>query len=227
MPAARLDRELAAGAVPESSAGLAARATALTSTKIRRELAASLQRILAAAGQPQATMRSPAAAARPARIPVNRAQISQSAVPLAGLASCLATPGPVPVQGMAMLSQLLADGTGPLYHDGRLQQTGSQPASLLPVRCARSALLPVRLLAVTVRAATYRMICAVAGPGSAPVQVAGGRTVLLERFSNVFAICGGGAAGGCTCWWLPSSRGRDARLGGLDGVCAVEQRLAA
>lgn len=117
--AARLDRELAAGTPPESSAGLAARAMTLTSTKIRRELAASLQRILAAAGQPQATMRSPAAAVRPARIPVNRARIRQSAVPLAELASCLAAPGPVHVQGVAMLTQLLADGAGPLYHDGR------------------------------------------------------------------------------------------------------------
>jgi len=47
--AARLDRELAAGTAPESSVGLAARAMALTSAKVRRELAASVQRILAAA----------------------------------------------------------------------------------------------------------------------------------------------------------------------------------
>ena len=117
--AARLDRKLAAGTPPESSAGLAARAMALTSMKVRRALAASLQRILTTAGQPQAAMRSPAAAVRPVRIPINRLRISQSAVPLAELAGCLAAPGPVQVQGVAMLSQLLADGTGPLYHDGR------------------------------------------------------------------------------------------------------------
>jgi hypothetical protein len=117
--AARLDRELAAGTPPESSAGLAARAMALTSAKVRRELAASVQRILAAAGQPQAATLSPAAAVRSARIPVNRARIRQSAVLLAELAGCLAAPGPVPVQGVAMVSRLLADGTGPLYHDGR------------------------------------------------------------------------------------------------------------
>jgi hypothetical protein len=122
--AAELDRELAAGTPPESSAALAARAMALTSAKVRRELAASVQRILAAAGQPQAATPSPAAAVRPARIPVNRARISQSAVPLAELAGCLAAPGPVPVQGLAMVSQLLADGTGPLYHDGRGNDLG-------------------------------------------------------------------------------------------------------
>jgi hypothetical protein len=115
--AARLDRELAAGTPPETSAGLAARAMALTSAKARRDLATSVQRILAAAGQPPTVMLSPAAAVRPARIPVNRARISQSAVPLAHLAERLAAPGPVPVQGVAMVSRLLADGTGPLYRE--------------------------------------------------------------------------------------------------------------
>jgi hypothetical protein len=110
--AARLDRELAAGTSPETSATLAARATVLTSTKARRDLAASVQRILAAAGQPPA---APAAAVRPARLPLNLARITGSAVPLATLADTLAAPGPVPVQGVAMVSQLLADGTGPLY----------------------------------------------------------------------------------------------------------------
>ena len=47
--AARLDRELAEGASPEANATLAARAARLTSTEFRRDLAASLRRILAAA----------------------------------------------------------------------------------------------------------------------------------------------------------------------------------
>jgi hypothetical protein len=111
--ATRLDRELAAGISPETSATLAARATALTSTKARSDLATSVQRILAAAGQPSPG--PPAPADRPARLPLNRAQISGSATPLATLAGTLAAPGPVPVQGVAMVSQLLADGTGPLY----------------------------------------------------------------------------------------------------------------
>ena len=113
--AARLDRELAAGTSPETSATLAARATALTSAKVRRDLAISVQRILAAAGQPPAAPLAPAAAVRPVRLPLNRARIGGSAVPLATLAATLAAPGPVPVQGVAMVSQLLADGTGPLY----------------------------------------------------------------------------------------------------------------
>lgn len=37
------------------------------------------------------------------------------AEPLADLAGLLTAPGPVPAQGVAMMSRLLADGTGPLY----------------------------------------------------------------------------------------------------------------
>jgi hypothetical protein len=114
--AARLDRELAAGMSPEASATLAARALRLTSPGFRRDLATSLQRILAAAGDPPALPRSPATAARPPRIPPRPERVRQSAPLLAALASRLAAPGPVPAQGVATLSQLLADGTGPLYH---------------------------------------------------------------------------------------------------------------
>jgi len=122
--ATRLDRQLAAGASPESSASLAARAIQLTSMTFRRDLATSVRRILAAAGEPPAVVPSRAAAAPPPRLPLSRAQISQLAGPLARLAGYLAAPGPVPVQGVAMASQLLADGTGPLYHPVRGDDLG-------------------------------------------------------------------------------------------------------
>jgi hypothetical protein len=122
--AARLDRELAVGTSPEASVSLAVRAMQLTSTKGRRDLATSVQRILTAAGQPPTAMLSPAAAVRPARIPLSQARISRSAVPLATLADSLTAPGPVSVQGVAMVSQLLADGTGPLYHGARSDDLG-------------------------------------------------------------------------------------------------------
>jgi len=89
----RLDRQLAGGARPEASVLLAARAMFLTSTAYRRALAASLRRIL------------------PAPAP--------AAAELAGLAGSLTGPGPVPARGVAMVSQLLADGGGPLYREGR------------------------------------------------------------------------------------------------------------
>ena len=115
--AARLDRELAGGTSPEASASLAARAIRLTSTHSRRDLAASVQRLLVAAGQPPAILPTPPVAGHPPRVPLRRARISQSALRLAELAGHLVQPGPVPVQGVAMVSQLLADGTGPLYRE--------------------------------------------------------------------------------------------------------------
>jgi len=136
--AARLDRQLAEGTRSESSAILAARAMFLTFVEYRRSLAASLRRILAAAAPvpPDARPRSAAApssagAARPrltagpsaafARqpfLPLRRDRIARSASELAGLADFLAEQGPVPAQGVAMVSQLLADGAGPLYRTG-------------------------------------------------------------------------------------------------------------
>jgi hypothetical protein len=114
--ALRLDRELADGTSPEASASLAARAMRLTSTQFRRDLAVSVQRILVAVGQPSAILPSRPVAGRPLHVPICRVRVSQSAPLLAELAGHLAGPGPVPVQGVAMVSQLLADGTGPLYH---------------------------------------------------------------------------------------------------------------
>lgn len=127
--AARLDRELAEGASPEATPDLAARAIRLTSTEFRRDLAASLQRILAAAGIPAVQARArtgagpalpavvnpPLGAARQPHIPVQRTRVSRSAPALTELAGYLIQPGPVPVRGVAMVSQLLADGAGPLY----------------------------------------------------------------------------------------------------------------
>jgi hypothetical protein len=122
--AARLDRELAGGASPEASAILGTRATQLTSSEFRRDLAAALRRILVTAGEPAPRAGEPAPpataplrAARPLRVPLRTARVSRSAPVLAELASRLLEPGPVPVRGVAMVTQLLADGTGPLYRE--------------------------------------------------------------------------------------------------------------
>jgi hypothetical protein len=113
--AARLDRELARGARPETNAGLAARAVRLTSMRCRRDLVRSLQRILAAV-LPASSRRGPTArVARHPHIPVRRDRISRSASELAELAARLIQPGPVPARGVAMVCQLLTDGGGPLY----------------------------------------------------------------------------------------------------------------
>jgi hypothetical protein len=117
--AARLDRALAEGASPEASVSLAARAARLTSTQFRRDLAASLRRILVAAGEPE-RLAAPAShlsfgVSRSVRVPLGTTRIGRSAPLLAELASRLLEPGPVPARGVAMVTELLADGTGPLY----------------------------------------------------------------------------------------------------------------
>ena len=111
----RLDGELAAGASPESSVRLAARAIQLTSSKSRRDLATSLERVLAAVREQPAGIPTGTRAVHPPRLPLCRARISRSAGPLATLAGYLTAPGPVPVQGVAMVHRLVTNGAGPLY----------------------------------------------------------------------------------------------------------------
>jgi len=121
--AASLDCQLARGARPEANAVLAARAMILTSAGYRRGLAASLQRLTAAAVSPRTRPRPMAAArsagaARQPYVPLRRDRIARSATGLAGLADRLAAREPVPAQGVALVRQLLADGGGPLYRAG-------------------------------------------------------------------------------------------------------------
>ena len=125
--AARLDRALAEGASPESSTSLAARAAQLTSTEFRRDLAASVRRILVAAGQPAlpVAVHGPLGSARPSRVPLRTARISRSAPLLAEVASRLLEPGPVPVRGVAMVAEWLADGAGPLYNEAARDDLGA------------------------------------------------------------------------------------------------------
>jgi hypothetical protein len=118
-----LDRQLAGGARPEANAVLAARAMVLTSARYRRGLAASLRRMLAASVSPQAcprllTASRSAGAARQPHVPLRRDRIAGAAAELDRLARCLAGHSPVPARGVAMVSQLLADGAGPLYRAG-------------------------------------------------------------------------------------------------------------
>jgi hypothetical protein len=104
----RLDSELAAGAAPEASVGLAVRAQMLVRTRHRRDLAASADRVLATAMQP-------AFSGRP-QIPVCRDRVGDCSEEFGELIRRLRAPGPVLVQGVAKVGMLLADAGGPLYH---------------------------------------------------------------------------------------------------------------
>src|SRR5712691_322994 len=124
--AARLDRQLADGVPPQANATLAARAMRLTAMEYRRDLAASLRGILAAASRVLPVAAHPSApVARQPRVPVSQVRISQLASELAELAGRLLEPEPVPVQGVAMVSLLLADGLGPLYREACRDDLGA------------------------------------------------------------------------------------------------------
>jgi hypothetical protein len=56
--------------------------------------------------------------ARQPHVPLRRDEIARSAPQLTELAGCLADAEPVPARGVALVSQLLADGGGPLYREG-------------------------------------------------------------------------------------------------------------
>jgi hypothetical protein len=113
--AQHLDQELARGASPDATGPLALRAQTLTRESFRRGLARCARQILAEAERPPPVQprrgRSPA-------VPVCRGRVRAAAAELAELIDRLQLPGPLPVRGVAQVSVLLGDGSGPLYHPG-------------------------------------------------------------------------------------------------------------
>jgi hypothetical protein len=125
----RLDRDLAAGFDPESSAKHTLRAQQLTDPATRRRLAHSLRRVVSDVRDRRATMFGPA-------VPVRREVLPWSNE-LLRLAERVQGADPVSASGMARLLVTLTDGTSPLYDRGSgrsVQETvqwiadGLQPA---------------------------------------------------------------------------------------------------
>jgi hypothetical protein len=100
-----LDRALIHGANPAASPRLAARAAQLTSPRARAEIAAGLDRLVAAAKDGPGRV----------RVSPDRAAILANERQLHALAARLREPGPLYAQGIAIIRELLADGTGPAY----------------------------------------------------------------------------------------------------------------
>jgi hypothetical protein len=105
-----LDRELAAGASPESSVALAVHARYLCRPEQRRLLARSLTEIGAASGAPPA---------RRLHAPLALHAVARAGAELDAVVDRLAAADPVHVSGVARIRELLADGTGPLYRERR------------------------------------------------------------------------------------------------------------
>jgi hypothetical protein len=103
--ARRLDAALIAGANPAGSALLAARAARLTSARGRESLADSLHGLVHAAHGPQRRWWALG----------SRATVLANASELDALAMLLSSETPLYVRGLALLNELLTDGTGPAY----------------------------------------------------------------------------------------------------------------
>lgn len=105
--ASRLDRALAAGAWPDSSAALSLRAGELIGRSARRGLARSLRRIIEDAWLPLGPLNS--------AVPLCRRKVLASQASLLALAERLTSGEPVEARGVAQVSLLLGDSCGPLY----------------------------------------------------------------------------------------------------------------
>ena len=127
--APRLDRQLAAGASPDSSTLLALRAQALVRPENRHALAARLLAIVASTRRLR-TRRTPT-------VPVDAEAVRANRAALVDLAHSIDTPAPVPARGVAQVALLLRDGGGPLFY-------GHSAAALrAAIRQARQGLDPL------------------------------------------------------------------------------------
>jgi hypothetical protein len=112
-----LDAALAAGADPSSSAMLERRAAHLLSRDHRARVVGSLR-------LSRATADAPIAMGDP-RIPVEAEEVRLAMGQMVELEDLLISPAPVYCQGVAMASQIVSEGTGPLYaprHRGELRE---------------------------------------------------------------------------------------------------------
>ena len=110
-----LDSQLADGADSRGSPELTARAAQLTTARVRRSLAAGIERILEEGQRPARALSSAA--------PVNRTEIGPARLLLEAAARQLDGAGPVTAQGVVLIARLLTDPASSLYNfsgDGTL-----------------------------------------------------------------------------------------------------------
>ena len=118
--ARRLDRALANGIAPETSAALALRAQRLTEADRRWSIAGTLRRIV----RDVEADRGP----RPGRVAPHPQAVVAASEQLTELADTLDDPGPVEAHGVAQAWLLLTDGTGPLYNPGSSEPLSARAA---------------------------------------------------------------------------------------------------
>jgi hypothetical protein len=107
--AGRLDRALAEGVSPESSARLALRAQRLTEPDRRWSIASALRRVIREADEDRPRL------GRMMPVRPDRGTVREASEQLNVLADTLDDPGPVAAHGVAQAWLLITDGAGPLY----------------------------------------------------------------------------------------------------------------
>ena len=121
--ASRVDRQIASGRSTDSSRVVARRAHALVSPAVRGRLARDWEGLLTQARRPRG-MHDP-------RVPFNSGSIMGCENQIVQLISALSASLPLPARGVAMASQLLSDGAGPLYNRRRSADLDSALRSVL------------------------------------------------------------------------------------------------
>lgn len=127
----RLDRALAQGIAPETSAALALRAQRLTEPDRRWTIAGALRRII----RDVETDRH----RRFGQVAPDWQAVRAASDELGQLADTLADPGPVAAHGVAQAWLLLTDGTGPLYNPRRGEPLGDRAGEPLRDRATEAA----------------------------------------------------------------------------------------
>lgn len=112
-----LDRALAAGADPDSGAGVSLRAAVLITPSHRRALARQVRATISSAELPPPPLCC-------AVVPVRAREIKRERDLLEELADTLEGCEPVEPRGVACVAVLLHDGHSPLYHDRSRQSLG-------------------------------------------------------------------------------------------------------
>jgi hypothetical protein len=107
MCAYSLDRALAAGAPPDSSADLELRAHLLIGSRSRLDLALAIRRLLDQAGDPLRPLSF--------TVPICRRKVHRSRQTLSELADRLLSDQALDARGLAQIRLLLSNGAGPIY----------------------------------------------------------------------------------------------------------------
>jgi hypothetical protein len=106
--AARLDADLAAGLPPETSSWHAARARRVVTPRMRHALAGDWEHLL--------LVSHVATRGLSGRVPIRSERLHRAEPEIRELIAALRVSGPVPARGVAIATNLLTDGRGPIYN---------------------------------------------------------------------------------------------------------------